>query len=202
MAAAAFVFLVALAVFSQASSSPLERVIRDVDATANVEDFVNTVRTQLQTVGAEVTKAIRGEEGAVTMDDMKAVVEAKTQELQEKARAFTEEASRQLESRRSEMSEATAHALEQAAQQVNASLEHVQELARNSPSAVDSFNESFKKTVETLVEENSKLARAAGDDVGAAHDQLATLSRNTLNQAMELMRNFATQMQTAASKTS
>ncbi|XP_046386557.1 uncharacterized protein LOC124156209 [Ischnura elegans] len=189
--------LVVLAVFSLANGSTLVRSPRDTP-TPSLQELLESARTQLETVGQEVAKAVRGEEGAMTADDVKAVVEQRTQELTQRARAFSEEAARQLEVHREHMSEASVQALQQASAQVNASLEHVQTLARDSPSAVENFNQAFKSTVESLVEANSKLAKAAGDDVGEAHDQLAAMTRNTMSQAMDLMKNFAAQLSAAA----
>ncbi|XP_046386552.1 uncharacterized protein LOC124156206 isoform X2 [Ischnura elegans] len=165
MAAKYVVLALAAICIAQASAACLDR--RTAEGGNTIEQMMDNARTDFAEVGDEVARV-------VNVDEMKALMENKTKKLEERTKNVLEEVKRQMDTHGSELFERVNAALKEATDMLNESLKKMKEGAREPKTQAyemqEKFNESFNTAVETMMTENGKIARAAGDDAESVHD--------------------------------
>ncbi|XP_046386545.1 CAP-Gly domain-containing linker protein 1-like [Ischnura elegans] len=198
MAAKYVVLALAAICISQASAA--SHVRRSAEGGNTLEQMMENARTQLAQVGDEVAKWVN----APSVDEMRALMENKTKELEERTKSVLDEVKRQMETHGSELSERANAALQEATVHLNESLkkmkESAPELMTQASEMQQKFNEAFKSAVETMMTETGKIARAAGDDAGSVHDELANLSKSAMEQTLSLLGQFHNDVQAAVTR--
>ncbi|KAG8228897.1 hypothetical protein J437_LFUL007634 [Ladona fulva] len=170
------------------------------ESSSPLQELMENARNQLKTVTEEINKLV----SSSNFEEIKATMEAKTKELEERAKSVMEELKRQYEVHGAELSERASAAFNEATQRLNASLEN---LRANAPGAMEEvsafqqrFQDTFKNTAETLFEETGKLAKAAGEDAESVHKAFTELSRSAMQNTMEVMQKLHQEVQEAVKK--
>ncbi|XP_046386551.1 uncharacterized protein LOC124156206 isoform X1 [Ischnura elegans] len=102
------------------------------------------------------------------------LVKNMTKEVEERTTSVLDDDKRQMETHGSDLSERANAALQEDTVQLNESFKRTKrsapELMTQASEMQDQFDDSFKTAVETMMTENGKIARAAGDDAESVHD--------------------------------
>lgn len=194
MAFSTKLFVVVVALFSQGLCAT--HIRRSTDSATPVEELLANARARLDEMGAELSKMT-----GTTPEELRATLEAKTRELQTRAQNVMEEVKKQVEAHGSELPEKTREVFNEVVAHLNSTVDNLKSQApatMDEMSAVQArFTENFKSSMETFLEETKKLAKAAGDETGEVHDQVATFARNAFTQGMELLTTLNNQVKAA-----
>ncbi|XP_071447718.1 apolipophorin-3-like [Hetaerina americana] len=197
--AARYVVL-ALAAVCIAQASAATHIRRSAEPETNLMTMIENARTQLAQVGDDISKWMN----TPSLEEMKAVMENKTKEFEERAKNVLDEVKRQMETHGSEMSERANAALQEATTQINESIkkmkESAPELMTQASEMQQKFNDNFKAGVEILMQETGKIANAAGEDAGAVHTELTNISKNAMEHTLTLLQEFHNEVRNAVNR--